>query len=271
MGPRTPQPFRSGSVSGAPSGSSTARPLPAGCEVITLDRVTSTNDEAKALAAAGAVAWTIVWAREQAAGRGRHGRDWVSPAGNLYMSIVLRPAGPAASIMQLGFATALAVAEGVAECAPALPAAMLKWPNDVLVGEAKLAGILLESASGADGGLAWLVVGIGVNVVSHPTGEGISATDLKAAGSIVAVETLLAAIANRLAGWVVIWEGQGFAPVREAWLSRSANIGNQIVVKTHAGEIRGRFVGLDRDGAMLLDSAEGRRVITSGDVFPVAA
>ncbi|MHA1567763.1 MAG: biotin--[acetyl-CoA-carboxylase] ligase, partial [Alphaproteobacteria bacterium] len=226
---------------------------------------------AKALAAAGAAPWTIVWAREQASGRGRLGREWASPAGNLYMSIILRPAGLAASIMQLGFATALAVAEGVAACAPDLPTAMLKWPNDVLLGGAKLAGILLESTSGEDASLAWLVVGIGVNVESHPVGAGISATSLKAAGGAVDVETLLAAIVDRQVVWLELWEREGFGPVREAWLCRSANIGTQVVVKTHSGEIAGRFVDLDRSGAMLLDSAEGRRVITSGDVFPVAA
>ena len=245
--------------------------LPAGCEVVELDRVSSTNDEAKVLAAAGAAPWTIVWAQEQASGRGRHGCAWSSPPGNLYMSIILRPPGPAANIMQLGFATALAVAEGVAVCAPDLPAALLKWPNDVLLGGQKLAGILLESASGADASLAWLVVGIGVNVASYPEGAGLAATSLKAAGGAVAVETLLAAIVERQIVWLDLWGREGFAPVREAWLGRSANIGTQVVVKTRSGELAGRFVDLDRNGAMLLDSAEGRRVITSGDVFPVAA
>ncbi len=245
--------------------------FPAGCEVIARACVTSTNDEAKVLAAAGAKAWTIVWAREQAVGRGRHGRSWASPAGNLYASVVLRPAGKAASIMQLSFAVGLAVAEGVEACAPTVPAAMLKWPNDVLLGGEKLAGILLESASDGAGSLAWLVVGMGVNVASYPEGPGIRATSVRAAGGEVDVETLLAAIVGRLAVWVECWERDGFSPVRQAWLERAANLGGEVVVRTQKGELAGRFVDLDRNGAMLLESAEGRRVITSGDVFPVAA
>lgn len=245
--------------------------LPAGCELVSHERVTSTNDEAKALAAAGAVPWTIVWAREQDAGRGRQGRVWASPAGNLYMSVILRPAGTAASIMQLSFAAGLAVAEGVEACASEVTRAMLKWPNDVLLDGAKVAGILLESTSDEDGALSWLVVGIGVNVENCPDGPGITATSLRAMGGEVNVETLLAAVVRGLAAWIERWEREGFGPVRRAWLDRAANLGGEVVVRTQTGELAGRFVDLDRNGAMLLESAEGRRVITSGDVFPVAA
>ncbi len=245
--------------------------LPADCRIVALDSIASTNDEAKTLAAAGAAPWTVVWGREQTKGRGRQGHDWASPVGNLYMSIILRPAGPATRIMQLGFATGLAVADGIAACAPALPAVALKWPNDVLLEGRKLSGILLESASEAGGSLAWLVVGIGVNVASHPDRPGLVATSLHAAGAAVEVETLLYAIVARQATWLDRWQREGFAPVRQAWLSRAANLGSDVVVRTPSGELRGRFVDLDGDGAMLLDTVEGRRVINSGDVFPAAA
>ena len=140
--------------------------LPQGYALIALDEAGSTNDEAKARAAAGAPDGTVVWARQQRAGRGRRGRDWVSPPGNLYVSVILRPACEARHVAQLSFVAALAVLDLVDGPLPGR--ARCKWPNDILVDGAKVAGILLESALEPGGRVDWVVLGIGVNLASHP-------------------------------------------------------------------------------------------------------
>ena len=126
----------------------TAAPvLPDGWSLVALDSVGSTNDEAARLADAGAREGTVVWAREQTGGRGRRGRHWVSPVGNLYSSTVLRPDCVAQRAAELGFAAALAVSDIV----PTGREVRVKWPNDVMVDGGKVAGILLESSIGQGG------------------------------------------------------------------------------------------------------------------------
>ena len=138
--------------------------LPDGWRLVALPSVGSTNDAALRLAEGGASEGTFVWAREQTGGRGRRGRSWVSPPGNLYCSTVLRPECPASRAAELGFVAALAVADIV----PAERRIRLKWPNDVLVDGGKIAGILLESSIGQDGLVEHVVAGIGVNVGFAP-------------------------------------------------------------------------------------------------------
>ena len=143
--------------------------LPSACRLVSYDRLGSTNDEAKRLARTGAAAWTIVTAREQTAGRGRRGRSWIAIPGNLFMTVILRPDCTPQTAAQLGFVAALAVGEAVRAVVPAEVSVRFKWPNDVLLDGAKVSGILLESETTEWGALDWLIVGIGVNVVGHPT------------------------------------------------------------------------------------------------------
>ncbi len=139
-------------------------------DVRLLDSVGSTSDEALRLAREGAPHGTVVTAREQTAGRGRVGRAWASPPGNLYLSVLLRLDLPVARIAELSFVAALAVAETVD--AFVAGRASLKWPNDVLIDGAKVAGILIEQADGV------AVIGIGVNVAHCPSGLAYPVTSL---------------------------------------------------------------------------------------------
>lgn len=245
--------------------------LPSSYRLVSLERTTSTNDEAKALAAAGAAAGTLVWARTQTAGRGRRGRAWTSPPGNLYISLILRPAAPIATAAQLGFIAALAVADACRDYAPEA-AITFKWPNDVLLTGRKLAGILLESQGEAAGNLAWLVLGIGVNLAVYPVAVEYPATALSATGAEVMPEALLSTLAWRFCGWYERWQaGAGFAAIRAAWLARAHRLGRSMRVRLSDAALTGRFAGLDEDGALLLDTAAGRRRIASGEVFPAAS
>src|SRR5205085_10360435 len=130
---------------GALRGMTGARRLPAAFRLLSYDRLASTNDEAKRLARDGAAEGTIVWAREQSAGRGRRGRQWIGIPGNLFVSFILRPACPPAAASQLGFVAALALGDAIGTSAPPSAALRCKWPNDVLINGRKFAGILLES------------------------------------------------------------------------------------------------------------------------------
>jgi BirA family biotin operon repressor/biotin-[acetyl-CoA-carboxylase] ligase len=244
-------------------------PLPEGYTLIDLDEADSTNAEAARLAAKGAVDGTVVWARRQRAGRGRRGRDWVSPEGNLYMSVLMRPGVPLAAAAGLSLVAAVAVGDMIRHFAPETAAVRHKWPNDVLLGGGKVAGILLE-ASGAPQGLAdWVVIGCGVNLASHPEIEGLPATDIAAAGGgIVEARDALMVLLDSLRRWRDRWETAGIAPVREHWLARARGLGEDIIVRLPREELRGRFDGLNESGALLLRLHDGTvRTISAGDVF----
>lgn len=240
--------------------------------LVRLGETASTNDDARRLAAEGSPEGTLVWAERQSAGRGRRGRRWESPAGNLYMSILLRPAVPLAEAGQVGFLAALAIAE---TCAALLPdrAVACKWPNDVLVGGRKAAGLLLESEPTPEGLADWIVLGLGVNVASHPSGVEFPATSLAAEGGNATVETVMTGVANAFAGWHRRWRAEGFAPVRAAWLERAAGVGGPVRVRFETRSEEGLFAGLDADGALLLHKAgEGAPLrVTAGDLFFPAA
>jgi BirA family transcriptional regulator, biotin operon repressor / biotin---[acetyl-CoA-carboxylase] ligase len=248
----------------------TASPrLPSAYRLLCFAELDSTNDEAKGRAAAGEPHGLVVWAEAQSAGRGRRGRLFVSPPGNLYMSILLRPDRPAANASLLGFAAALAVGEAALPLLPPQASLAYKWPNDVLIDGRKTAGILLESQAASTGILDWLVVGIGVNLVSYPEAVESPATALAAAGArAVTAGEMLEAVAERFHLWYQRWYTEGFRPLRAAWLARAFGIGAEIRVRLQGSETRGRFAGLDEDGALLLEEGTGRRRIAAGDVFP---
>jgi BirA family transcriptional regulator, biotin operon repressor / biotin---[acetyl-CoA-carboxylase] ligase len=238
--------------------------LPDGWTLVALHSVGSTNDEAARLADAGAPEGTVVWSREQSGGRGRRGRVWASPVGNLYTSTILRPDCAAPRAAELGFAAALAVAD----IAPAGREVRVKWPNDVLVDGGKVAGILLESAIGQTGQVQHVVAGIGVNVGFAPELPEMRYRGSALGGSVeTALEKLTAALAARLAEW----RREGFATVRAAWLAKAGPLGAEVDVKLGDGLVRGRFAGLDREGALLLDTASGPRKIVSGELLGRAA
>ncbi len=242
--------------------------LPDGFLLHRLGSVGSTNDEAKALGRAGAPGGILVWAREQTSGRGRRGRAWLSPPGNLYLSLLVRPECPPAQAAKLGFVAALALGDALRPLAPAL---RYKWPNDLLLNGRKLAGILLESEMAADGAVDFVVIGIGVNLVSKPAVTEYPATSLADEGVVcIRQPVLLEAFARHFDGWQRRWRDEGFAPVRQAWLAHASGLGEMIRVRLEGSVLTGRFVDLDEDGALLLDMPQGRRRVTAGEVFPTA-
>lgn len=211
-------------------------------------------DEARKLASEGAPEGTIVQAAEQTAGRGRFGNTWTSPRGNLYMTTILRPVRPVKDIAQMSFAVALALADTIEN-----PDVELKWPNDVLAGGKKIAGILLEMASAGE--MAdYLLVGTGINIASGPEGAAIM-------GAAHSVDAVRDEFISNLDHWYERWLETGFPDIRSAWLARAHGVDQPITVRLAERRLHGVFEGIDEAGNLLLRQNDGKaRAISSGAV-----
>lgn len=247
-------------------------PAAAGFHLSAHETLPSTNTEALALARRGAPVPVWVTARRQTAGRGRRGNAWVSEPGNLYATLLMYDPASPDKAAELSFVAALAVHDAILERAITLPGKLeLKWPNDALFGNAKLAGILIESEM--IGARLAVAIGIGVNCVHHPVETPYPATDLAAAGAAVSAEDLFFALSRTMAQRLKQWRlGSGFAAIRADWLSRAAGMGGEMRVHLPDREFVGRAEALDDHGRLLLRLKDGTlQTITAGDVFPVAA
>lgn len=221
--------------------------------------IDSTNSEARRLADAGDAGAVWIVADRQTAGRGRRGRVWQTQPGNLAATVLLRPEGN--HVAQLSFAAALAVSDMVSAFAPHAEIAV-KWPNDVLAGGRKIAGILLEAGPG------WLAVGMGVNLAAAPEGTEFPAIALADLGvTPPSPDAALTIVADRFAHWYDVWVKNGFEPLRAAWLARAGGLGGPIRARLSNEERHGVFEGIDADGALLLNEQGRLRPITAGEVF----
>jgi BirA family biotin operon repressor/biotin-[acetyl-CoA-carboxylase] ligase len=252
------------------------RAASAGYRLAAFDQIGSTNAEAMALARDGerGPMWFVT--SEQTAGRGRRHRPWIAPRGNLASSILEVMDVTPAVAATLGFAAGLALEAALRKLSieAALRSAgsdelnfSLKWPNDVLAGRKKLAGILLE-AEALDGRLA-VVVGIGTNVVAAPEGTPTPATSLKALGIDAHAEDLFAALSDSWAEFRRMWDdGRGFAEIRKLWLERATGLGQMVAIKSGGAAIEGTFDSIDEQGCMIVRTAGGKLVpVTAGDVY----
>lgn len=246
------------------------RATAAGVRVVTHEVLGSTNAEALNLARRGEHGPLWVTARRQRAGRGRRGRAWISQPGNLYASLLLTSPPPARHWPELSFVAALAVHDAVVAVAAQLePQLAIKWPNDLLLARAKLAGILIEGESGERGAL---VVGIGVNCTNHPADAEYPATDLAAAGAPVSPGTLFESLSAKMGARIAQWDaGEGFASIRADWLARATARGETVRVRLADREIIGRFETLDEAGGLVLRLPDGSAAtIAAGDVLMTA-
>jgi len=212
-----------------------------------------------------------VVAAEQSRGRGRTGRVWFSPRGNLYASLLLIDPAPRHRVAELGFVAGVATLHALCNLLGGERRLAIKWPNDILHGGAKLAGILLESASLEGGGFA-CVAGVGVNCVLHPEDTPYKATDLMTiSGTPVAPEIAFEQLSAEMGLWLDIWaEGAGFEMIRAEWLSLAAGLGGWISVARPSQTVEGIFETIDASGRLILECSAGRMAIESGDVFFVS-
>lgn len=209
---------------------------------------------------------------EQTAGRGRRARAWASPRGNFHATLLLFPTESPDQVALRSFAAALALREAFVALT-GLPAAFsLKWPNDVLLNGAKVAGILLEATSGGAGVQA-LAIGIGVNLIAHPDQSQMEPGALPAVsllaetGVRLTPEAFLAALAPAYARWEDLFTAQGFAPLHGAWLAHAARLGETIRARTGKDTYEGVFETIDLQGNLILSTAIGQLRIPAAEVF----
>jgi BirA family transcriptional regulator, biotin operon repressor / biotin---[acetyl-CoA-carboxylase] ligase len=253
------------------------RSASAGYRLVTFDQIGSTNAEAMACARNGDHGPTWFVTSEQTSGRGRRHRPWIAPRGNLASSVLeLIDVTPAVAAT-LGFAAGLAIEAALRRLSveASLRSAgshhmkfSLKWPNDLLAGQRKLAGILLEAEPVADDRLA-VVVGIGTNVVAAPEGTPTPATSLAALGIHVGAEELFAELSDSWAEFRGIWGlGRGFGEIRRLWLERAAGLGQPVAIHMGTATVEGTFDSIDDTGCMIVRTAGGKQVpISAGDVY----
>ena len=224
----------------------------------TVATTASTNDDVALLARESAPEGLWIRAEQQTGGRGRQGRTWLSPPGNLYASTLVRLTAGDPPAATLSLVAGVALHQVTQAYAPEVPL-MLKWPNDLLAHGAKLAGILLERHEDA------VVAGFGVNLAEYPANLERPATSLRAlTGSAPEPALFLEQLAESFADWLARWRGLGIAAVRTAWLARAHPIGTAL----SAAGADGLFDGLDEQGSLRLRRADGRiEIIQAGDVF----
>lgn len=228
----------------------------------------STNDAALAAARAGDAGNLWIVAKSQTQGRGRQGRQWSSPPGNLYTSLLLFDPSASARAPELGFVVGVALAHALRRLAANDSRLRIKWPNDILLDGAKLAGILLESVRLGNGRLA-CVIGIGVNCLWSPRDlpyRTAALSDILAMP--VMPDDVLFALSAELIEWLDVWAaGAGFAQIRAAWLSLAAGLGGPVKVAMPNRQIEGTFRTIDEGGRLLVDTATGPVLVEAGDVF----
>jgi BirA family transcriptional regulator, biotin operon repressor / biotin---[acetyl-CoA-carboxylase] ligase len=253
------------------------RAISAGYRLAAFDSIGSTNVEAltRARDAERGPMWFVT--SEQTAGRGRRHRPWIAPRGNLACSILeIIDVSPAVAAT-LGFAAGLALETALHRVGMEASARSagsddmkfsLKWPNDVLAGQQKLAGILLE-AEAVPGDRLAVVVGIGTNIVAAPEGTPTPATSLKAIGVDVGAEELFAILSDSWAEFRSLWDhGRGFGEIRRLWLERAAGLGQPVAVHIGGSTVAGTFDTIDDTGCMIVATSGGERVpISAGDVY----
>lgn len=252
----------------------TGRPvLPEGYSLAAFETIDSTNAELKRRVEGGGASDRLVaWTLEQTSGRGRRGRTWSGPTGNLMCSVLLWPETGLPAAAQLSFVAGLAVLDLVRAGLPEGREASLKWPNDVLVDGRKVSGILLEAGGWMPGAPGWIVVGTGVNLRHHPSDAERPATDIAwEGGEPPSPAAALEIFCEAFERWRCRWANEGFGPVRTRWLGDAHGLGERVVARMDRETVEGRFVGIDSDGSLVLALADGiERRISAADIFPAA-
>lgn len=236
-----------------------------------LASVDSTNAEAARIAET-LTAPTWILGLNQTAGRGRRGRQWADPKGNFAATLVLFPDDPIPIRVLRSFVSAVALFDALVAVTGRADAFSLKWPNDVLLNGAKVAGILLESIPMSAGRSA-LAIGVGVNLIEVPTASqlasgSVPAVSLQSAtGASVTAEEFLNVLAVSYATCEQKFSTFGFTPIRQAWLARAARLGETITARSGQTEISGIFDTIDETGHLILSTDKGKQAIAAADVF----
>lgn len=228
------------------------------------DELKSTNSHAFELANLGKISdCEIILSNSQTAGRGRQNRSWSSPSGNLYFSLILRPNVAAEKISELSFVAITALQIAVKKLSKNL--VQNKWPNDLLIDEKKVAGLLLESKiSGKN--CEFAILGIGLNIESNPDNVIFPAGNLKDFGIKISKEEMLKNFLDEFEKIYQNWLDFGFAGIRKLWLQNAFHLKEKITVKPQGQQLEGIFEDLDMEGNLLLKIDGEITKISAADV-----
>lgn len=239
----------------------------AGWRLSVFPSLPSTSDHLRGLAEAGEAEGAAILAFQQTAGRGSRGRSWVAPAGNLNLSVLLRPDWPAGMNGVWALIAGLALQNALADYVPAPHGLHLKWPNDVLLDGRKCAGILIDADVSAGGRLRSMIIGFGANLVAAPAMPNRETACLAEAGRQPSPEQVAKQVLAGLDHWRSVAEHQGSPTIIESWMAQAQPIGTALTVTTGGVSAQGRFAGLDEHGILLLNTDAGRRTFSTGDVL----
>jgi BirA family biotin operon repressor/biotin-[acetyl-CoA-carboxylase] ligase len=246
-----------------------------GVRLIAYEELASTNDASKLLVEEGERGPLWVVAQRQTKGRGRHGRTWISPPGNLYASLILSGEFSANLAPQLGFVAGVAAMDALREASRAGKRLALKWPNDLLLDRGKLGGVLLDGVAAPTGDprvptRAVAIVGVGINCASAPEGMPYPARALsELGGDAPSAPEVFRLLSDAFVAALDTWaDGEGFAAIRQSWLSHAAGLGELVrIALTRDEELRGLFKSIDAGGRLVVACEGGDRAIDAGDVF----
>jgi len=237
-----------------------------GKKILSYKSLDSTNDTAYNLAENGEKEGTVVVSERQKKGKGRQGRHWISPAGGIYLSCILKPDIEPKEVAKITLVSAVAVCSSVREVANVR--AMIKWPNDIFIGRKKVCGILTELKAEQDK-VDFIIVGIGINVnMPHSSlPKGATSLSKESAGKISKV-TLAKKVLEKLEHYILLFREEGFNKIRDEWHDYSAIIGRHVRINCHNERIEGQALDVDNDGALVvrLDNGFHKRIL-SGDVI----
>jgi BirA family transcriptional regulator, biotin operon repressor / biotin---[acetyl-CoA-carboxylase] ligase len=237
-----------------------------GDKLLVFDTIDSTMDEARRCFEPSLATRLWIVAGEQGAGRGRQGRQWQSPPGNLHMTLLLPTHTPLRDQPKVGFVAGVALARAVSSLLPDETNLRLKWPNDLLLDGAKASGLLLEGL----GQGAAIAIGIGVNITAHPPDTPYPAAHLRMSTPDITRESLFAKLATALVEELDLFaNGSGFSLTRQRWLARAAHLGQSIRVRQGETSLEGIFRDIDTEGRLMLETSGGLARIDAGDVFPL--
>lgn len=230
-------------------------------DIIEYRQIDSTNDEAKRLIEKGLSEDSVIFAHSQLSGKGRNGRTWQSPEGNLYFSIVIKREVSLADAAQLSFVAAIATGNFLAALEDKIKP-QYKWPNDVLIDGQKISGILLESYNN------YIIIGVGINISRPPIDIDKPSTYLAKYGKSYQIDK------NLLEKWLLsfnkpfnLWKKSGFSAIRESWIENAWNLGEEIQLKPGNDIIKGIFKDINAQGELVLESNGHTTLISSGEVF----
>lgn len=242
-------------------------PAPPGWRLFAYEEVGSTADLLRARAEAGEPERLAIMAARQVSGRGQLGRPWRSPEGNLFLSLLLRPDEPMRHLQEWAILVAVAIGTALDPFLPDPARLRLKWPNDVLIGGAKLVGVLTEAAAGEGGEIAWLAFGTGINLAVAPDLPDRPTTSLlRESGKAPMPAEVALHLMQAIDHWRARRQSEGFEVVRQAWLARGPAPGAPLALRQPQGVVEGAFAGLAEDGRLLLHTAEGLRAFVTGEV-----